>query len=568
MPKKHQRFHFKPSSQAHHSIAGSNKNGVPGASGGSTTSVNDLISHLRRTQPPTAAEDGTPRRRLQSTLTPRSVHPSLRNLLELPETHSPRPRPGAYRTAIGSRPVRPTVGPATPESWLAGNTNEQPAGESSSDMDGDMEAIVYRLKRLPGATFPGNGKLLHLVLKKMALNWAWHLEYDGLFLSQLPIHVKELLLSYVAVFARGQPLSGHMKGLKPLFLTQQDYAQVTDEVEFEEENIGDRDSGIVRLDLGGAIRNWMSLKQLANELIVSKSSGSGATGHEKEENIPSSWDEEVHDHNESSGATSSSNTAHTPSIPKELTQAMRFENLRFLSLAHPTPAAASWTSLISLMSRLTTITHLSLAHWPTPTRTPGATNARIRHPQIHSLTFSYSGTDNYAALENNWAEAASVLRQLSRSTYCLKWLDLEGCAPWLPALNWVGKDPDGVPYRPGAVGPDWNGSWRDVEWISLAPGWIPNLVDDKDMLHAPSRAVQTPVPADPPWREEEQRNSRRLKKLDAYREQFQSALATRTNLRNIRKEGKGKWLQVSLGLDDVDHQIVKQLVGQDYALHE
>ncbi|CAG7920276.1 unnamed protein product [Penicillium olsonii] len=565
MPKKHQRFHYKPSSQAHHSLTGSNKNGVPGASGGSTTSVNDLISHLRRTQPPSVAEDGTPHRRMQSSLAPRSVHPSLRNLLELPETPSPRPRPGAYRTAIGTRPIRPTVGPATPQSWLAAPADEQSAGENLADMDDDMEATVYRLRRLPGTSFPNNGKLLHLVLKKMALNWAWHLEYDGLFLSQLPGHLKDLLLSYVAVFARGQSLNGRMKGLKPLFLTQQDYAQMVDEAEIEEYET-DKDSGVVRLDLGGAIGNWMSFKQLTNELITSHSPSSGIAGHEKEEDIPSSWDEEL-DHGPEDSKTLS-DTVHAPPIPKELTQTMRFENLRFLSLAHPNPAAASWTSLISLLSRLTKITHLSLAHWPTPTRTPGATNTRVRHPQIHSLTFSYSGTDTYAAMDNNWAEAASVLRQLSRSTYCLKWLDLEGCAPWLPALNWVGKDPEGVPYRPGAVGPDWNGSWRDVEWISLGPGWVPNLVDDNDGRHEPSHAVQNPDPADPPWREEEQRNNRRLKKLDAYREQFQTALAVRKNIRLIRKEGKGKWLQVSLGLNDVDPQIVKQLVGQDYALHE
>lgn len=428
-----------------------------------------------------------------------------------------------------------------------------------------METIIYRLKRLPGTAFPDNGNLMHLVLKKMALNWAWHIEYDGIFLSQLPNHVKCLLLSYIAVFAREQPLDKKMNGLKPLFLTQQDRAQSSDdEDEFEEIDF-DRDAGTTRLDLGGAIGNWMSFKRLTSELINLNTSAADAVKDDRDEYIPNSWDEEEHsDHDET--ADNRANGTHAPSIPKELTRKNRFEDLRFLSLAHPNPAAASWTSLIKLLSRLTTITHLSLAHWPTPTRTPGAVNTRIRHPTIHSLTFSYSGTDNYASLDNAWAEAASVLRQLSRSTRSLQWLDLEGCASWLPALNWVGADPDGVPYRPGSVGPDWNGAWRDVEWISLGPGWIPILDDNKDI--SPAFRVRNPDPADPPWREEEQAIARRLKKLDAYRDQFQTALAVRKNLRLIRKEGRGKWLQVSLGLDDVDPQIVRQLVGQDYALHE
>ncbi|KAJ5335962.1 hypothetical protein MYU51_020171 [Penicillium brevicompactum] len=565
MPKKHQRFHFKPSAQAHHSLAlGSNQNGAPGASGGSTTSVNDLISHLRRTQPPSSSEDGIPRRP-QSTLTPRSVHPSLRNLLEIPETQPPRPRPLSYRTAIGARPVRPTVGPPPPESWLSARTDDEPNSESLGDRGTDMETIIYRLKRLPGTKFPDNGSLMHLVLKKMALNWAWHLEYDGAFLSELPNNLKCLLLSYIAVFARGQPLDRQMKGLSPLFSTQQDRAQSSDdESEFEEIEF-DRDVGTTRLDLGGAVGNWMSFKRLTNELINLHSSPMHAVRDEREEYIPNSWDE-VENSGHDEAIDEPTHATYAPSIPKQLTRKNRFENLRFLSLAHPKRAAASWTSLIKLLSRLPTITHLSLAHWPTPTRTPGAVNARIRHPTIHSLTFSYSGTDNYASLDNAWAEAASVLRHLSRSTRCLQWLDLEGCADWLPALNWVGEDPNGVPYRPGSVGPDWNGSWRDVGWISLGPGWIPNLDDNKDMSHRSQ--VLNPDPADPPWRAEEQANARRLKKLGAYREQFQTALAVRKNLRLIRKEGRGKWLQVSLGLDDVDPQIVRQLVGQDYALHE
>lgn len=555
MPKKHRQFHIKPASNAHPSLAsGRNHNDGTRGSGGSTASVNDLISHLRRTQAPSADDNAPVSQRPRSVPTLRSVHPSLRNLLEIPETPPPRPRPGARRTAIGARRIRPTAGPPPPGSWLKPRSDGLQHAEHSN---GCMGTIVYRLKRLPGGAFPDHSDLMHLVLKTMALNWTWHVDYDGPFLSQLPNHLKGLLLSYIAVFARGQPLNEHMNGLKPLFLTQLDQQITDEEAQFDDL---ERDAGTTRLDLGGAIGNWMSLKQLKNELIISNVPVAGASGHEEQEDVPTSWDEEEVDGNEDDKDVLT-NLAQSPSIPKQVTERLRFQKLQSLSLAHPNPEAASWPSLLKLLSRLTNLNQLSLAHWPTPTRTPNATNARIRHPTIRSLTFSYSGTDNYATLDNNWAEVASVLRQLSRSTQCLKWLDLEGCATWLPALNWVGEDPDGVPYRPDAVGPDWNGAWRGVEWIGLGPGWIPNLADD----NPPPRS---PDPADPPWLEEEQANARRLKKLDTYRNQFQTALAVRKHLRMIRKEGRGKWLHVSLGLDDVDPQIVKQLVGQDYALHE
>lgn len=569
MPKKRQRFHIKPATPAHHSLlSGSHRDGGAGVSGGSTASVNDLITHLRRTQTQSASEDNPTPRRLPSVLTPRSVHPSIRNLFELPEIQPPRPRPGARRTAIGARPLRQTAGPPPPESWLAESMTEAQPEEYLDGTRGDMETIVYRLKRLPGAAFPDPKGLVHLVLKRMALNWAWHVQYDGRFLAQLPNHLKCLLLSYIAMFARGHPLSGYMKGLKPLFLTQQDQEHnADDEAESVESGDLDRDAGITRLDLGSAIGNWISFKQLTNELIISNAPAVGAPGSEREEDVPTSWDEGVHHIGDRAGNVSA-NPFQAPSIPQQMTLTLRFENLRFLSLAHPNPAAASWTSLLNLLARLTTITHLSLAHWPTPTRTPGARNARIRHPTHRSLTFSYSGTDNYAELENNWAEAASILRQLSRATYCLKWLDLEGCAIWLPALSWVGEDPNGVPYRPGAVGPDWNGSWRDVDSINLSPGWIPILSDDDDRSDAPPPVPQDPDPAAPAWREEEQRIARRLKTLRTYREQFQNALDVRKHLREVRKECRGKWIQVALGLNEVDPKVIRELFGEEYALQE
>ncbi|KAJ5856601.1 uncharacterized protein N7529_010545 [Penicillium soppii] len=524
---------------------------------GSTTSVNDLITHLRRTQTPNAATaDDTPTpRRLPSVPIPHSIHPSLRSILEFPEVQPPQPRPGAHRTAIGARPSRRTAGPPPPQSWLAASTEEVQPDNYLVERSEHMETIIYRLKRLPGATFPGPMSLTHLVLKTMALNWARHVQYDGLFLAELPNNMKELLLSYLAVFTntKGRLLNGYMTGFKPLFLPQQDQDHTTggEYVLNEAEYLG-KDASVIRLDLGGAIGNWISFKQLTNELIISKSSAAGVSGREREEEVPASWDEKVQP-SHARDATLAANAFQPSSIPKEVTPKLRFENLRFLSLAHPTPSGASWTALLSLLARLTKITHLSLAHWPTPTRIPGS-----RVPSIgHSLYQSYSGADNLLQPECDWAEAASILRQLSRATYCLKWLDLEGCADWLRALNWVGEDPNGVPYPPGAVGPDWNGSWRDVDWVGLGPGWIPILKDNDGNYD----------PAAPSSSDDEESDVRRLNKLQVYRGQFHTGLAVRQRLRQIRHEVNGKWIEVSLGLDDVAPQIIRQLVGQAYALH-
>lgn len=293
------------------------------------------------------------------------------------------------------------------------------------------------------------------------------------------------------------------------------------------------------------------------------------------EPVPSSW-EEIDDE-EVDTADESPNMP----IPKALSQGLRFQNLRFLSLAHPKPAAANWNALVDLLSRLSTITHLSLAHWPLPTVTPNAMSARIRHPAQRSLTFAYGGTDSYSGMENNWAEAAGILRRLSRVTYCLKWLDLEGCGDWIPALTWEGVSPDGEALPSG---PEWNGSWRDIEYIRLGPGWLPH-VDDSELavpqsgaaerlpsspsrslassIHAPSPALsETP---DLPWDVEVERiKYRRAKELENYRETLRSAKAVQRSILQLRHSGRGKWVHCSFGLEGLNTGILKKLLGADY----
>lgn len=589
MPKKHQKPRFtKPATTAHHTLASSSRRdqhdpfrSPAAAASPAQRSVNDLITHLRRTQVSQSAADN--QRSPSSVLPRRSVHPSLRNVLELPETPPPRPRPGSRR--VGVRGRRRFAGPPPPESWLLGNTESEEYEECESDTDAQSERVIYRVDRLPGTTFPGRDTLLHTALKSMASHWLWHVEYDGQFLETLPTRVRELLLSYIAVHARDLPLAKLKQGLRPLFNRSRE-DELAEDWSTAPQNA---DSDVSRLDLSCAIGRWMSFKQLTAELFVSMHQAS-VRQEGSEKHVPESW-EDVYDEDFKTTASTS--------LPKTLGQGPRFQKLRFLSLAHPKPGAANWNSLITLLSRLSTITHLSLAHWPVPTVTPNATHARIRHPNHRSLTFSYSGTDSYASSENNWAEAAGILRRLSRVTYCLKWLDLEGCSSWIPALNWEGVGPDGEPY---ATGPEWNGSWRDIDFVRLGPGWLPHIDDSELPLvsgnvagHAhgtgssvavassssPARALSASIHApssqgDPGGRtpsgsedlswdvEVERIQYRRRKEVEIFKNAVQGAKEVQQRVFRVRRDGRGKWARFSFGLEGLDEDVLKQLLGPEY----
>ncbi|KAL6235341.1 hypothetical protein BDW75DRAFT_144022 [Aspergillus navahoensis] len=568
MPKKHHKRTFaKPISTPHYSLGPSPRSsqndrvGSPAAPSGEQSSVNDLINHLRRTQlSPSTSETN---RSIHRYTTPRSVHPSLRNLLELPETPPPRPRPDARRTGIGQRRLRRTPGPPPPESWLTGNTSALEDEDEDAELYATETAkVIHRLERLPGQEFPARNSFLHALLRSMSMHWAWHVAYDGQFLGLLPTHIKVLLLSYISYYARMHPLGGHMRGLKPLF----DNSAAHDIVGHG--RLADGDPHVTRLDLSGALGRWISLKQLSAELFLPKKKA-GPAQDDTAKAIPLSWEDEYE--NETDSGLSSS-------IPRPL-QHLRFENLQYLSLAHPHPAAVNWNSLINFLSRLSTITHLSLAHWPVPTVTPNAINARVRHPTQRSLTFSFGGTDPYSAMENNWAESAGILRRLSRATYCLKWLDLEGCADWIPALNWEGVGPHGERY---STGPEWNGSWRDIEWIRLGPGWLPQFEDNElgtisvatstSNMSAPhpqslASSIHAPASSDvitETWDVEiERQKYRKAKELERFRERMRAAKEVQQRVLRARKHGRGKWVHFSFGLEELTSDVRGRLLGEE-----
>ncbi|KKZ62861.1 hypothetical protein EMCG_02795 [[Emmonsia] crescens] len=530
MTKKHYKSTTsKPNSTAHPSLtsfANSKcKNGGSKAEEGRT--VNDLIHHLRRTQFSRHDEVAAS----LSRVAPRSVHPSIRNLLELPETPPPRPRPGTR--AVGERRVRRTPGPAAPLSWLVPNvtSNTQDSENGRKIAANDTRERNIRLDRLPGIRFPAEGSLQHMILKSMALNWSSHLLYDGVFLSELPTPVKQVLLSYVATYTDHASMEVGMQGLKPLFLDSSD------------DDIIETHSDVTCLDLGFSLGRWMNFKQLTREIKGADGPESRSRARKNEDAPPTSWEEEPD--TEYSGSA----------IPQTPTQPLhRFSNLKFLSLANPIPREANWSSLLHLLTHLSTITHLSLAYWPTPTITPNSLTASMKHPKLNSLSFPYGGTDTYSAFENNWIEAVGVLRRLSKTTYCLKWLDLEGCSDWLPALSWNGIDLAGNFHA--TAGPEWNGAWRGLEWLSLGPGWFPDIsdVEDSYLIYERDkillREIETGRADPPPPRIGGSEDKRaRIRERDEYRKLIERAVEVKKQVQAIRREGGGRWLDVSLGPD-------------------
>lgn len=457
---------------------------------------------------------------------------------------------------------------------------------TTSTQAGEKEVLIHRLERLPGAAFPRRDGLLHMVLKAMAINWDWHVEYDGVFLAGLPAQIKVLLLSYVAVYYysrdKGNWLQqGRMQGLRPLFLVSDGSVGG-----YDDPAVNETDSEVSRLDLGSALGRWLTLKQLTSELVASAKpkSESRKQTRKPQDTVPASWDEEEDEHG--------CNSAQPSFLPKSLNPATRFEKLRSLSLAHPTPPSADWNHLINLLSHLSTITHLSVAYWPIPSLTPSS---------IYNVT-------DPSATENNYTEAAIVLRKLSRVTYCLKWLDLEGCADWIRALCWEEVGPDGESY--GSTGNVWNGPWRNIESVGLGPGFLPSAdvvgATDADGMrvasggndHAAvprSRSLASSVHAPPtrdcwgggsgsgrgsddaglvadhaPWNvnvnmdvESERLKYRQVREVERFRELVENANVVQNHIQRVRRGGRGKWVQFSLGLEGLDHGLLGRFLGRD-----
>ncbi|KAF4548787.1 Hypothetical protein D9617_25g061170 [Elsinoe fawcettii] len=441
MPKKHKPTYSNKSSSFYiHPSLGSSKTAAASSPPPPPATVNERLQQLRREQ--TSAEQTQSQIELAARTSQRSIPPSLGGILGVPESAPPAPKPGTrQRTRFR------TPGPAPPRSWLAGGNIYHGSVARSARTFGDKKCLSRpRASRhlgfleAVGETLIPQQSLLHHSLKALARNWQ-AVDDDGLwYLSEFPAHVRSALVSYISCF-------GPEEGISPRALAI--LLRNSDSIEC--------------LDLT-ALAGWtVSLKSVTS--ILTERSNQAHSDDEE----PESWDAD-----ETTSAASLSELS--PGVPLIITK---------LSLAQP-PPTISWNDLLALTSKVPTLTHLSLAEWPFPTKTPNMINATTVVP---GSTIAAAGSSMYSLLFGDLTEARALLRQFSKTTYCLKYLDLSGCE-WTEALL-----PEPISVRsPGAfrpprlsdndedwtdtpitvmTGPDWLGSWRRLTHLRMAQSTPP-----------------------------------------------------------------------------------------------
>ncbi|KAK0279709.1 hypothetical protein LTR91_014465 [Friedmanniomyces endolithicus] len=283
--------------------------------------------------------------------------------------------------------------------------------------------------------------LLHLTLKRLAEQWDLFDEVDFPALVDVPLRLRLRLLSYMGF-----------------------YGPLIDTTDVQALTSGDEP--ITHLDLAGlAGHGALTTKRLVRLFEASANTTTNAS-----DAIADSWD-----------AEETLESILTPSLT-----APRFNTLTHLSLSNP-PPTASWRDLLALSKSVSRLTHLSLAYWPRPTLTPNLTTATVS--SRHSPEVRAGGSHYYSTLDNDYAEAAALLRQLSHHLLCMKWLDLEGCADWVPALGTLnaGAHSD-VPHDDASGWSPANSpvitifahTWKNLTYIRCAQGWLPSLTGLRD----------------------------------------------------------------------------------------
>ena len=390
--------------------------------------------------------------------------------------------------------MRRTAGPPAPRSWLESSVHapEHVKARKSTLRDGP-EGLQYapetRLDTLPGAEFPPALSLQDVVVKTMAKNWKWHLENDGIYLSELPTLLKERLLSYISKYSPITDQDARI-GLRVFFPRPQDLEGYSDEPQDEHDEV-------TRLDLASLMYSWPSRGGLKKELLYTRKLRTNTvqrTSHTKRTSgAAESWE----DTSSSSGEAEALEILPSVVQKVEPSFSMRFPNLVHLSLAQVsgTSSLVSWPDLLAIAPYLSTLNSLSIANWPVPAHvindaTPSSPRSLYSRNKVPP---TYAGSRNPAAdFEADWAEAGSILRKLSKDLYCLRWLDLSGCTSWTAALtpqrstqstdNLGGFDFTMSDQNLAESGPGWNESWRGITHIRFAVNWIPRALTTEGIL--------------------------------------------------------------------------------------
>ena len=419
-------------------------------------SVNERLSELRKIEGADAAQK---KRDFAEAVSQRSVPPELRGILGVPESVPPRPKAG-----VRARERLRTPGPAPPKSWLAGRDMWTPTltmrggrrrwKSTSAVQQRNRPKQVLRFGRMTGSgtetATTGALSLEHYALKSTAEQWDLFDEDDWPALVDIPLRLRLLLVSYIGTYG-------------PTIIpgTLQALTRGNESIEV--------------LDLAGlAGHGKLTLKHLIGLFELEKSK----TKDIASSIVVDSWD-----------ADDTLEIALVSEI-----SACRFSSLTHLCLSHP-PLTASWRDLLFFTKQVPQLTHLSLAYWPRPTLTPNLATSTVRSQ--HSPDISAGGSHIYSALDQDLTEPASLLRQLSKHLLCIQWLDLEGCAEWVPALGMLSlatpvvvpeatstqADPRIAVRHDEAIG--WAsqqpsvisifmGSWKNLTYLNCHQGWLPS----------------------------------------------------------------------------------------------
>ncbi|KAH8804940.1 hypothetical protein F5884DRAFT_432500 [Xylogone sp. PMI_703] len=416
MPKKRfQGQYSKPQSTVHPSLASASSASASHNNAGPT--VNDLIVNLRKSQ---LTPDNL---RTASPVVTRTLPPNVRQLLAQPETPAPTPR-ARTRPRFDENGRRLPSGPPPPRSWLSGSRH---APESMKTYSNER-LYPHDIEHLPGLPDSEDGEmgLRNMCLRHMARNWDFIKVYESNNLADLPTALRIRLMSYIALYGPEEGI-GH-DGLKNLVLIPSENEQ---EEEFiEHQNPGESNYDFYRLDLSGSVGRSVTFKQLSD--LVRQDTTAEA------DDMTESWEK---------------------SMPRSLDAPI--PHLTHLSLSHP-PPNISWTRFLAFSKLVPTLTHLSLAYWPPPCLTPNALTTVMTSP--NAPTVQYGGTNIYSyTLDNDFTEAALILKRLATALYGLVYIDLDGCCEWSPALRLhTAKSSQGI---------DWRVQWPLLKTINLRSGW-------------------------------------------------------------------------------------------------
>lgn len=301
---------------------------------------------------------------------------------------------------------------------------ESPGDSGTSNTRADGAAAV-----LPGEYVPAKGSLVDMLLRLVVTEWPALGPLEELGLWTLPDRTRQGLLRYLDVYCAGDVSLGDVKAV--LVPDQEDTTANAD---------------FAHLHVPSSLLSASAFPSLISLLFPKPS-----------EETPN---DEPHDSWEVADLT--------PAPPRYLVPALTHLSLALDPSRTDTSPPPSWRHLLQLARKMPGITHLNLAFWPEPMRTPNAKFASVVGPQGNSV--QYGGTGFYShSIDQDWSEAVNILRTLSRRFYQLEYLDITGCGVWFPALMKSGESVDGDENL-GGTGVDWAGDWANVAVVRMGSG--------------------------------------------------------------------------------------------------